>query len=169
VEESGMPKIVTLVASSGAGKTTFLEILIPKLVARGIRVGIAKPDAREFDLDQPGKDTYRLRQAGAKAVVIGSPRQIALMENVGSAWSPEQLFDLFGDRVDLIIAESRKPNAFPKIELVRTAHDAQLRSPPGELIAIIADTRFPVDVPQYDLDDVDAIAVFMIGWLERDG
>jgi molybdopterin-guanine dinucleotide biosynthesis protein MobB len=159
-----MPKVVTLVASSGAGKTSFLEKLIPELVARGVRTGIAKPDARHFELDQPGKDTYRLRAAGATAVAIGSPGQIALLENTDRVWSPGDLVGLFGDRVDLVIAESRHPNTFPKIELVRAAHDAQLRTDPSELIAIVSDVRFDVEVTQFDLDDVAAVADFLVAW-----
>jgi molybdopterin-guanine dinucleotide biosynthesis protein MobB len=162
-----VPHVVNLVARSGAGKTTFLELLIPRLVQRGIRVGVAQPDARRFDMDQPGKDTWRLREAGATAVAISSPTQIAYLERVEAPWDPDALIRLMGSRVELVIAEVRRQNPFPKIEFVRVARDPNLRSRPEELIAIVADRQFDLDIPHFGLDDAEPVAAFLADWMHR--
>src|SRR5512143_812522 len=98
-----MPPIVCIVGASDSGKTTFLEKLIPELVRRGHRVGTVKHDVHGFELDTPGKDTWRHARAGSRAVVISGPGKVAVLLTVEGEASLDQVAELIADQVVLIL------------------------------------------------------------------
>lgn len=150
--------IYSISAWSGAGKTTFIEGLIPELKALGIRSAIIKHDAHDFNIDKEGKDTFRFTQAGADVVAITSGTHAALMEN---RFTPlERILESIHD-VDIIILEG-----FKKIEGVRKIglRRGKYELPEGKYIAVISDTDFLCDVPVFDINDYHAFAE----WLAND-
>jgi molybdopterin-guanine dinucleotide biosynthesis protein B len=159
------PPIVPFVGKSGSGKTTLLEKLIPELVTRGLRIGLVKHDVHGFELDQPGKDTYRLRQAGAMRVAISSPQQFALIGQVEEELALEALAQRYLGDVDLVLAEGYKRSQLPKIEVCRAARSPELLSSADELLAVVSDLRFEVPCPQFGLEDVDGVADLLQGLL----
>lgn len=149
--------IVSVVGKSGSGKTTFLEKLLPELKRRGYRVATVKHDVHGFDIDQPGKDTWRHAQAGAEAVVISSPRRFALIQRLDEEMPLDEIAS-YVRGVDIIITEGYKRGDKPKIEISRRAKSTELICAEEELIAVVTDQRFPLDVPHFGLDDVAGVA-----------
>ncbi len=164
-----MPLIISVVGRSDSGKTTFLEKLIPALKSRGIRVAIVKHDSHGFEMDHPGKDTWRLRKAGADAVMISSPQQMALIRSgLPRELSLDELSTLIGDAVDLVLTEGYKSGDKPKIEVSRRQiADGELLCSRDELLAVVADGARPIDVPQFDLEDASGVASMIVDYLER--
>lgn len=154
-------------AYSGVGKTTLLTQLLPLLRDRGIQIGIIKHAHHDFDIDTPGKDSYELRKAGAKQVMIASSRRLALLTETPMQ-SEADLFTLIEhfdhSRLDLILVEGFRHVAFRKIEL----HRPQLQHPllcvqDPHIIAIATDARLNVSLPLplLDLNDPPQIADFI--------
>jgi len=166
-----MPPIVSVVGRSDAGKTTFLEKLIPELKSRGLRIAVVKHDSHGFEMDQPGKDTWRLRQAGADAVMISSPRQMALIRTgLDREATLDELAALVGDTVDLVLTEGYKSGDKMKIEVSRRAvADGALLCEERELLAVVADGPRPVSVPQFDLEDAAGVADLLVKHIRRGG
>ncbi|MHB1652093.1 MAG: molybdopterin-guanine dinucleotide biosynthesis protein B [Desulfitobacteriaceae bacterium] len=144
--------VVSVVGKSDAGKTTLLEKLLREAKKRSWRVATVKHDVHGFEMDKPGKDTWRHAQAGADMVVISSPQKIAILESVTEDQSLDAVISrIYG--VDLIFTEGYKRANKPKIEVFRSAVHQDLLCEPGELIAIASDINFANGVPCYDLDD----------------
>ena len=157
-------RVIGLAGWSGAGKTTLLRRLIPALVARGLRVSTLKHAHHTFDIDQPGKDSWEHRQAGATEVLIGSDNRWALMHELRGAPEPD-LADLLArlSPVDLVLVEGFKRGPHPKLEIHRAANGKPLLHPDDRSILAIAtdvDGGFPV--PRVDLDDIAAIATIAL-------
>jgi molybdopterin-guanine dinucleotide biosynthesis protein MobB len=154
-----MTQVVSVVAKSGTGKTTLLEKLIAGLKARGYRVGAIKHDAHSFDIDHPGKDSWRLTQAGADTTVITSPAKVAMVRQNGGQEPTlaETVERWFGD-VDIVLTEGFKRNSMPKIEVHRRERSAELLCRGQEidptLFAVASDEPLELDVPVYDINDV---------------
>jgi molybdopterin molybdotransferase len=163
-----LPMVVSFVARSGMGKTTFLEKLIPELKARGLRVGVLKHHAHATPFDVPGKDTYRLSAAGADVVVGASSVQVAVFHREDGAADLEGLIGRFFEGVDLVLAEGFKQRHFPKIELHRAAHPQAgvLLCEPGELLAVAGDVSLDNAAPRFDLEDAAGVADFLVAWLD---
>ena len=157
-----MIPVVSVVGKSDAGKTTLLEKLIPELKRRGYRVATVKHDAHSFDIDQPGKDTWRHRQAGADVVVISSKDKMAIIRSVDAEMSLLQIADTITG-VDIILTEGFKRGPAPKIEVSRREKSSDLLCTADELVAIATDQHFDLPVPQFGLDD----AVGLVDILER--
>lgn len=160
--------VLGFAAWSGTGKTTLLRQLIPALRADGLRVGVVKHAHHSFDVDQPGKDSYMLRHAGAERVLIGSRTRWALMVEHQVAHTEPDLARLLahmpGDGLDLILVEGFKHEAFPKIELHRPALGRPLLYPQDpSIIALASDAPMTPqrDLPLLDLNDVPAMAAFV--------
>jgi molybdopterin-guanine dinucleotide biosynthesis adapter protein len=156
--------IVSVVGFSGSGKTTFVEKLIPALTSRGIKVGTIKHDVHGFDLDQPGKDSWRHRRAGAAVTIIASPGQIGMVKDVDHDLSPLELAQ-FISGVDLILTEGYKRGPFPKVEIFRrNAADNQapvcLDDP--ALLAVVSNEKISLKVPLFGLDDASGVAELII-------
>lgn len=146
---------------SGSGKTTLIEKLIPLLVARGLRVSLIKHAHHAFDVDQPGKDSYRHREAGCAEVVLTSSRRYVLMHELRGAPEPslEELIEHLSP-CDLVLVEGFKREAIPKLEVSRAANEgADLLFPHDpHIVAIATDARIETKLPLFGLDDVEAIA-----------
>ena len=152
--------VIGLAGWSGAGKTTLLQRLIPALVAQGLRVSTLKHAHHGFDVDQPGKDSWLHRQAGATEVLIGSAKRWALMHELRDAPEPE-LPELLArlSPVDLVLVEGFKRGAHPKIEVHRHANGKPLLHPGDpSIVAIATDAPLAAAIPCVHLDDVAAIA-----------
>ncbi|TQP00861.1 bifunctional molybdopterin-guanine dinucleotide biosynthesis adaptor protein MobB/molybdopterin molybdotransferase MoeA [Vibrio cholerae] len=157
-------------AYSGTGKTTLLEALLPKLTAAGLRIGLLKHAHHDFDVDKPGKDSYRLRKAGASQMLIASRNRHALMTETPDA---EAEFDYLltrfdAEKLDVILVEGCKNIAFPKIELHRAEVGKPWLYPHDEnIMAIAADEMVETDLPQMHINDLDAIADFVLHYVNK--
>jgi molybdopterin-guanine dinucleotide biosynthesis protein B len=156
-------KVIGLAGWSGAGKTTLLSRVIPHLLGQGLRVSVIKHAHHNFDVDVPGKDSWRHREAGAAEVLVSSGKRWALMHELrGSAEPrlPELLAKL--SRVDLVVVEGFKSEPHRKIEVHRIANAKPLLFPEDPAIAgIAADTTIETTLPVVHLDDIPAIAAMM--------
>jgi len=158
-------RIIGLAGWSGSGKTTLITKLIPRLIARGIRVSTLKHAHHGFDLDQPGKDSFFHRAAGATEVIISSAKRWAILHELRE--EPE--WDLRGlvakmSPVDLVLVEGFKRDAFPKLEIYRVANGKPLIHPEDpHIIAVASDVALPqVKLPMIDLNDIEAIADLLL-------
>ena len=154
-------RIIGLAGWSGSGKTTLVTNVIPVLVQRGLKVATVKHAHHEFDTDQPGKDSWLHRQAGASEVAIVSSRRWAIVHELGQEPEPP-LADLLSklSPVDLVIVEGFKRHAHPKLEVYRAAVGKPLLHPDDDCIVAVA-TDAPLreaQVPVLMLDDVESIA-----------
>jgi molybdopterin-guanine dinucleotide biosynthesis protein B len=154
-------RIIGLAGWSGSGKTTLITKLIPRLTARGLRVSTLKHAHHGFDLDQPGKDSFMHRVAGATEVLVSSARRFAVLHELRDEpeWNLPALVEKMSP-VDLILVEGFKRDAFPKVEIHRAANGKPLLHPDdSHIVAIAADVALPqANVPVIDLDDIGAIA-----------
>lgn len=152
--------ILSIVGKSGSGKTTLLEKLVAGLKEKGYRVGCAKHAHKGFQMDKEGKDSWRLRKAGASTLVAG-PSDIALVRDRSESLV-EDIERHLGD-MDLILLEGFKRQHFPKIEIFRTqsGHAEPLNIHDGTLAGFVTDSEFRPDVPVFDIDDIDSISRFI--------
>ncbi len=162
-----MKAVVCIVGKSGVGKTTFLEKLVPELKRRGYRVAVIKHDSHHFEIDRPGKDTWRLAHAGSDLVVISSPRKMALIELVAEELSLDALVSLVESRADIVLAEGYKRSDRPKIEVSRSELSGELLCSEHELMAIVSDRQFPFAVPHFGLDDPAGVADLLTPLIEQ--
>jgi molybdopterin-guanine dinucleotide biosynthesis protein B len=158
-------RIIGLAGWSGSGKTTLITKLIPRLIERGIRVSTLKHAHHGFDLDQPGKDSFFHRAAGATEVIISSARRWAILHELRDEpeWDLRNLVAKMSP-VDLVLVEGFKRDAFPKLEIHRAANGKPLIHPEdSHIVAIASDVALPqAKVPVIDLDDIDAIADLLL-------
>ncbi|MFH4626386.1 bifunctional molybdopterin-guanine dinucleotide biosynthesis adaptor protein MobB/molybdopterin molybdotransferase MoeA [Vibrio alginolyticus] len=163
--------ILGFAAYSGTGKTTLLEALLPKLTEAGLRIGMLKHAHHNFDVDKPGKDSYRLRKAGASQMLIASRNRFALMTETPEAEAEfEYLLTRFDeDMLDVVLVEGCKNIAFPKIELHREEVGKPWLYPNDENIIAIASDGGELDseLPQININDLDAIAQFVIQYVQE--
>jgi molybdopterin-guanine dinucleotide biosynthesis protein B len=158
-------RIVGLAGWSGSGKTTLIKKLIPRLIARGISVSTLKHAHHGFDLDQPGKDSFFHRAAGATEVIISSAKRWAILHELRE--QPEwDLAALVGKMspVDLVLVEGFKRDAFPKLEIHRIANGKPLIQPEDpHIVAVASDSAVPqAKVLVVDLNDIEAIADLLL-------
>ncbi|MGD8904945.1 MAG: molybdopterin-guanine dinucleotide biosynthesis protein B [Anaerolineae bacterium] len=152
----GHVPVISVVGKSGVGKTTALELVIREIKMRGYRVGTVKHDTHGFEIDKPGKDSWRHARAGSDAVVVSGPHRMALIRSVDEEMQLDSIIPLMGD-VDLVITEGYKRGNKPKIEVTRQERSTELICQPAELIGIMADYPVDVSVPQFDLDDAAGV------------
>jgi molybdopterin-guanine dinucleotide biosynthesis protein B len=156
-----MIPVISFVGRSGSGKTTYLEQLIQEMKGRGYRVGVIKHDAHGFQLDQPGKDTWRHAQAGAEVVCISAPCQMAIFHQVGVELTLGQLASRL-EGVDVIFTEGYKEQGWNKIELVRQEVSSVAVCPVEELLAVVTDLDFVLAIPVFKLTDITGMADFVV-------
>lgn len=163
--------ILGFAAYSGTGKTTLLEALLPKLTEAGLRIGMLKHAHHNFDVDQPGKDSHRLRKAGASQMLLSSRNRFALMTETPESESEfDYLLTRFDeDKLDVVLVEGCKNIAFPKIELHREEVGKPWLHPNDEnIIAIASDSgELDSDLPQMNINDLEAIAQFVIEYVQE--
>ncbi len=156
-------KVLGFAGYSGAGKTTLLERLIPLLRADGLRVSLIKHAHHGFDVDKPGKDSYRHRQAGATEVLVASDARWALMHENDIPAEPS-LHDLLArlSPCDLVLVEGWKRDAIPKIEVHRADNGKPWLYPDDANILAVASDVAPADNKEWlALDDVAGIRAFI--------
>jgi molybdopterin-guanine dinucleotide biosynthesis protein B len=156
-------KVIGLAGWSGAGKTTLLTRLIPHFNAQGLRVSVIKHAHHQFDVDVPGKDSWRHREAGAAEVLVSSEKRWALMHELREAAEP-RLPELLGklSPVDLVVVEGFKREPHRKIEVHRAANGKPWLFPddPG-IVGIVTDARVETRLPVVHLDDIDGITALI--------
>lgn len=161
--------------SSGIGKTTLLTQLIPALIRKDLRISVVKHAHHEFDIDHEGKDSFKLRQAGAVQMMVASRQRWALMTELVRTPHTENepnlvhlLAQMDNTLTDLVLAEGFKHEAIPKIEVHRAAFGSPLlASEDANIIAIATDTPLSIATPQIDLNDINSIAAFIHTWLKK--
>jgi molybdopterin-guanine dinucleotide biosynthesis protein B len=160
-------KVFGIAGWSNAGKTTLIERLLPVLLGLGLRVSIVKHAHERFDVDQPGKDSFRFREAGSHEVLISSPTRWALMHEHRGAAEPglaELLSHL--SPCDLVLVEGYKREAIPKLEVYRAANGKPSLWPDDpHIVAIAGDAVVAGDLPCFRLDDVEGIADFVAAFV----
>jgi molybdopterin-guanine dinucleotide biosynthesis adapter protein len=160
-------KVFGFAGFSGSGKTTLIEQLIPRFRARGLSVSLIKHAHHSFDIDRPGKDSYRHREAGAGEVLITSGQRWVLMHELHGAPEPglqEQLQRL--SPCDLVLVEGYKRSPIPKLEVHRPSHDRPLLHPADpHIVAVASDGAVDTTLPVLDLNDYDAIVGFVLDHL----
>ncbi len=158
-------RIMGLAGWSGSGKTTLITKVIPCLIARGVTVSTLKHAHHGFDLDQPGKDSFFHRTAGATEVIISSAKRFAILHELRDEqeWDLPDLVNKMSP-VDLVLVEGYKRDAFPKLEIHRAANGKPLIHPEDpHIVAIASDIALPAaKVPVIDLDDIEAIADMLL-------
>jgi len=164
-------KLFGFAGFSGSGKTTLIEQLIPLFTARGLRVSLIKHAHHAFDVDQPGKDSYRHRQAGAQEVLVSSSRRWALMHELRG--EPEPALEALVGRMaacDLLLVEGFKRAALPKLEVYRQSlGEGPLHPHDPHIVAVASDTALQAPVPVLDLNRPAAIGEFILAHLALAG
>ncbi|MGY3238564.1 molybdopterin-guanine dinucleotide biosynthesis protein B [Bradyrhizobium sp. USDA 4472] len=157
-------KVIGLAGWSGAGKTTLLTRLIPHFNARGLRVSVIKHAHHQFDVDVPGKDSWRHREAGAAEVLVASSNRWALMHELRGAAEP-RLPELLSklSEADLVVVEGFKREPHRKIEVHRAGNGKPLLFPddPG-IVGIATDAAVETRLPTVHLDDIEAAAALLL-------
>ncbi|SHJ48827.1 molybdopterin guanine dinucleotide biosynthesis accessory protein MobB [Malonomonas rubra DSM 5091] len=164
------PPAVSFIARSGTGKTTLVTKLISELKSRGYKVGAIKHDAHKFEIDHPGKDSYRFTESGADSMLISSSSKLALVKQHQQTPEISELVEDYFPDVDIVLVEGFKKLGLPKIEVHRREHGNNLitrgQSKDDSLIAVATDSELDIDVPQLDLNSPAAIADFLVAKLE---
>jgi len=157
-----MKTVSFVAASSNSGKTTIIEKVVRILKERGLRVAVIKHASKGFELDRPGKDSWRFSEAGADTVVLVSPGRIALMRTIDEEPSIKDLQALLGN-VDVVIREGFKHDAQNKIEVFRSgvSGDQPLCVKDRSIVALVSDRSFDVAIPRFDWNDAAAVADFI--------
>jgi molybdopterin-guanine dinucleotide biosynthesis protein B len=156
------PNIVSIVGKSNSGKTTLLEKLIPELTAMGYAIGTVKHAHDGFEMDTEGKDSWRHRNAGAKATLVISDGKIALIKNESS--EAVTAMKTYLSDMDLIMVEGFKRQALPKIEIFRvnSSHSHPFCMEDPFLVAFVSDSDHRPDVPVFGLEDIKELARFIV-------
>jgi molybdopterin-guanine dinucleotide biosynthesis adapter protein len=156
VSEHKEVPVVSLVGKSGVGKTTALERILHELKRRGYRVGTIKHDTHDFDVDKPGKDSWRHAQAGSDVVIISGPRKLAMIHQLSEEMPLDHIVPLMRG-VDIVITEGYKRGDRPKIEVTRLERGTELLCQADELIGLLTDHVVDMPVPQFALDDARGV------------
>lgn len=153
--------IVTFIGKSGAGKTTLLEKVITELKRRGYRLAAVKHHSHSnFDIDTPGKDSWRFAQAGSDQVVISTPGKVASYRKLTHELSLDEIAAGISD-VDLILVEGYRQAGKPTIQVVRSQNSRELVGMREHWVALAADFPIEAGVPQFALSDVEGIVNFI--------
>jgi molybdopterin-guanine dinucleotide biosynthesis adapter protein len=157
-------KVFGFAGFSGSGKTTLIEQLIPRFRAHGLTVSLIKHAHHSFDIDRPGKDSFRHREAGASEVLITSDQRWVLMHELRGEGEPgldEQLRRL--SPCDLVLVEGYKRAPIPKLEVHRPSHDRPLlHTADPHIVAVASDGAVDTTLPVLDLNDYEAIVGFVL-------
>ena len=158
-------RVFGIAGYSGSGKTMLIERVLPVLRSRGLAVSVIKHTHHDFELDQPGKDSWRQREAGAHEVLLSGGRRWALLHKVRADEAPPGLEQLLGRLApcDLVLVEGYKREPIPKLEVHRAALDKEWLYPRDcHILAVAADVPPPAGFPGFDLDDVQRLAIFIV-------
>lgn len=152
-----MIPVISIVSNkSNMGKTTVICKIIGELKSRGYRVATIKHHWGDFNIDYPGKDSWKHREAGADTVVVSSPTKMAIIEKVKEAYKLDNIIEKI-ENVDIIITEGYKDENKPKIEIIRKGISEAIISRQDELFAIVTDFSLEVKVPQFEFNQLDEL------------
>ena len=158
-----MPPVLAIIGKPNCGKTTLLDKLIPALCERGLRIGTIKHHHGDIEMDIPGKDSWRHKQAGAATSLLSSPTGIGLVQDVAEDTPIEDLVRQYFQNHDLVIAEGYKWSELPKIEVFRsTVYDDPMDDPGKTLIAMVSDVDVRQGLPCFGFDDIEALTEFIV-------
>ncbi len=151
-------------ANSGSGKTTLIEKLIPQLIKKGLVVSVIKHAHHKFDIDTPGKDSFRIREAGASQTLIFNDHRSALItENMKDTFNIDQAITQISSDADIILIEGLKNMNYPKIEVHRKEISNKiLCEKDSKIIAIVSDLLLDIKIPSFDLNDIPSIVDFIV-------
>jgi len=154
----------SFVGRSNTGKTTVIERLIPILVGKGLKVAVIKHHPHDFEIDIPGKDTYRYKQAGATMSILASPGKVAVVEDTEAELTLEEIITRYIHDVNLLIVEGFKREEIPKIEVFQRKEGADMPvcAEDKNLIAVITDESIDTLLPVFARDDVGGVAEFIL-------
>jgi len=164
-----MVPVLSIVGRSNSGKTTLVEKLIARLSAQGLRIATIKHSHHQPEMDAPGKDSWRHKQAGAATSFLIGPQQMMMVADIQEQLNPNLLASRYCDGFDLVLVEGYNSLPGAKIEVVRAARSTELRCAPEELIALVSDVdALELSVPRFGLDDDQALAAWILGWLQQE-
>ena len=151
-------------ANSGSGKTTLIEKIVPQLIKKGLIVSVIKHAHHKFDIDTPGKDSFRLRESGAYQTLIFNDHRSALItENVKDTFNVDEVITQISSDTDIILIEGLKNMSFPKIEVHRKEISNEILFKKDlNIIAIVSDLLLDIKIPSFDLNDIPSIVDFII-------
>jgi molybdopterin-guanine dinucleotide biosynthesis adapter protein len=166
-EDHAPMKVIGFSGYSGSGKTTLIERLLPRLVAKGLRVSVLKQSHHDIDLDTPGKDSWRHRQAGAHEVLLATPARWMLVHESRGAPTPDLATQLAClSPCDLVLVEGFRHDALPKLEVHRVAQGKPwLHTEDSHILAVVSDTPPPGEIRHLRIDDIDAVHAFLLDFL----
>ena len=167
--------VLSIVGKSKSGKTTLLEKLIPELKLRGYNVATIKHHSHPgFEIDKPGKDTWRHAQAGSVHVILAAPDQIATIRNLEDELSLDEIIDEINDsrsvkipKIDLVLVEGYKNAGKPALEIIRAERSTDLLCEEDQLIAIVTDIHIDIQKPLFGLDEIKLISDFIEEYILR--
>jgi len=163
-----MTPVLAIVGYSNSGKTTLMEKLVSGLVDKGLRIATIKHSHHQPEMDTPGKDSWRHKQAGAATSLLVGPEKMLMVSDVDEALNPELLTARLFSDYDLVLVEGYASVAGSKIEVVREDRSTDLRCNEDELIAVATDILdFNVAVPVLDLNNPDALIDFILSWMKE--
>jgi molybdopterin-guanine dinucleotide biosynthesis protein B len=157
--------VVSIIGPSESGKTTLIEQIIGKLSERGFAVAAIKCAHHQIDLDRPGKDSYRLKKAGAVSVGLVSPGKWAVIADDAEISLNDLLAKL--PPSDLVIIEGGSRFNIPKIEILPPPINQPSKSPPDDLIALVGENLHHENVPCFNSDDISGITEFLVGFKDN--
>ena len=157
-----MPAAICVVGCKNSGKTTLIERLVPELIARGRRVATIKHDAHDFEIDIPGKDTWRHRQAGSETTIIASSSKVAMVRLVDREAGLDELLRLVDRSYDIVLVEGLRRSPLPKI-LVHRDEAGEAPDLLGEVWAVVEDGKSDVfpDAPRFPPHAVAILAEYI--------
>ena len=162
------PPVVSVVGKSNVGKTTFIEKLVREMKRRHYKVATIKRDVHGFDVDRPGKDSWRHGQAGSDCVVISSHEKLAMIQKLDDELPIDEVVSRLPE-MDIVLTEGYKRQNKPKIEVSRREMGSDLLCNEEELICIATDQVHDMGVPQFDLDDAAGVVNLLENlYLRRD-
>lgn len=161
--------IISIVGKSSSGKTSFIETIMPRLKERGLTIGTIKHDVHGFDIDKPGKDTWRHKQSGADMVIISSPQKVAIIRDVDEEYTVDRICDEFGGGFDLILTEGYKKGDKPKIEIYRpNKHKELLCSPETDhLLKVVNNKETDEGEALFDAKELEEVTEIIVDFLKN--
>jgi len=162
-----IPPTLSLVGFSNSGKTTLIEKLVAGLTAQGLHIGTIKHSHHQPEMDTPGKDSWRHKQAGAVTSLLVGPEKVLMVSDVRETLTPQQLTARLFRGDDLVLVEGYASMPGVKIEVVRSARSQVLRCNDNELLAVVTDIpNFKANVPVLDLNQPETVMDFIRDWMQ---